>query len=628
MNPEFLFPYEKIRRIQEDMIKEVADVVKKGGSMIAHAPTGLGKTIAALGPSLKHASENGTTVFFLTSRHTQHLIALETLGEIKKKYNLSFNAADIIGKRWMCAMEGIGLMSSRDFSEYCKTMRDDGKCEFYSRTRKGGKITPEAKKALSEIKAMNSCSTEKLVEVCASSRLCPYEMAMILAGMSEVIVADYYYMFNPSIRDNFLTKTGKEIEKSIVIIDEGHNLPSRLRELATEKLSSFVLKRAVKEAKKHNYNEVVEELSLIQDVLNSHARDLKTGSEKLVDRNSFIESINRIRDYGEIVSDLSCAGDDIREKQKQSYVGSVASFLESWKGSDKGFARILSASKFKDQPFVTLTYRCLDPSVLTEEIMNNSHSTIIMSGTLTPTSMYRDLLGFPENTVEKTYESPFLEDNRLTLVVPETTTKYSMRHDAQFRRIAEIVSDIVNLVPGNSAVFFPSYSLRDQVYRHLYGLCSKTSFREQPGMTKEEKTEFIENFKGYEKTGAVLLGASTGSFGEGIDLPGDFLKAVIIVGLPLEHPDLETKELIKYFDRKFNKGWDYGYIFPAFNRTLQNAGRCIRSEDDRGVIVFLDERYLWPMYKRCFPQDEDIKVSRHYKEMIEEFFEPKQRRLV
>jgi DNA excision repair protein ERCC-2 len=155
----------------------------------------------------------------------------------------------------------------------------------------------------------------------------------------------------------------------------------------------------------------------------------------------------------------------------------------------------------------------------------------------------------------------------------------------------------------------------------------KTTMLEHSRMTKEEKAELLKQFKSYEKTGAVLLGTSTGSFGEGIDLPGDLLKCVVVVGLPLDQPDLETKELIKYYDMKFGRGWDYGYIFPAFNRCLQNAGRCIRSETDKGVVVFLDQRFIWPMYKRCFPPDSDITVTKHYKEMIEEFFEPTQRRL-
>ena len=118
-----------------------------------------------------------------------------------------------------------------------------------------------------------------------------------------------------------------------------------------------------------------------------------------------------------------------------------------------------------------------------------------------------------------------------------------------------------------------------------------------------------------------MLGVASGSFSEGVDLPGDLLKAVIVVGLPLSQPDLETKSLIEYFDKKFSKGWDYGYLFPAFNKTLQNAGRCIRSGTDRGIIAFLDERYVWKNYRRCFPEDWDMVVSTNYMGMIEEFFD-------
>jgi len=116
------------------------------------------------------------------------------------------------------------------------------------------------------------------------------------------------------------------------------------------------------------------------------------------------------------------------------------------------------------------------------------------------------------------------------------------------------------------------------------------------------------------------LGIATGSFGEGIDLMGDFLKAVIVIGLPLEKPNLETRELIDYYDKKFGKGWDYGYILPAITKALQNAGRCIRSETDKGVIIFLDERYAWPNYRRCFPVDMDFRITKQYEALIKEFY--------
>lgn len=628
MEHEFLFPYEQIRKIQVDLVKDAAEAIKNRKNLIAHAPTGLGKTVATLGPALRHAIDENLTVFFLTSRHTQHMIAIETLQAIRKKYGINFNVADIIGKKWMCAMPGVDLLYSSDFAEYCKSVREEGKCEFYSRTKDGSKVTVEARKSLEEIKAIGCCHSEKVIEIAKENMLCPYEIASILAAESAVIVADYSYVFNPSIRESFFGKAGKEIGKSIIIIDEGHNLPLRLRDLATEKLSNLAIKRAIKEAKKYGYDELTENLSKLQDILNNYGKDTGMNSEKIIKREDFMKKVGMIKDYDQLIADLDFAGDAIREEQKKSSVGTIAKFLEKWTGQDEGYARIFSTKEYKAQALMALSYRCLDPSVISAEVIKNAYSTIIMSGTLNPTSMYRDLLGFPKDTIEKEYESPFRDENKLSIIIPETTTKFSMRHDAQFKRIAEICADIINIVPGNSAVFFPSYSLRDKVHRFFDPLCKKTTILEHAKLTKQEKAELLEKFKSYEKSGAVLLGVATGSFGESIDLPGDLLKCVIVVGLPLDQPDLETKELIAYYDRKFSRGWDYGYIFPAFNKCLQNAGRCIRSETDKGVVVFLDQRFIWPMYKRCFPEDSDITVTMHYKEMIDEFFEPRQRRLV
>jgi DNA excision repair protein ERCC-2 len=254
-------------------------------------------------------------------------------------------------------------------------------------------------------------------------------------------------------------------------------------------------------------------------------------------------------------------------------------------------------------------------------VIDAASSVILMSGTLTPTSMYRELMGFrEENTVEMTLKSPFPEKNKLSIIIPKTSTKFTERSEYQYKEMATIVSKLVNVIPGNSAVFFPSFRMRDDVYNYMKD-CEKTVFLEKQGLTKQEKEELLENFKSYKNVGAVLLGVTTGSFGEGIDLPGDFLKGVVIVGLPLQRPDLETKALIDYYDQKFKKGWDYGYVFPAFNRTLQSAGRCIRSETDRGVIVFLDERYAWPNYMRCFPPSWNLKTTILYESLIKAFFE-------
>jgi len=576
-----LFPHSKVREIQDDMILEADNAIKNKKNLIMHAPTGIGKTAGVLAPALAYAIKNKLTVFFLTNRHTQHIIAINTLKKIKEKYNLDIKAADIIGKKWMCPVPGVEKLYSNEFADYCRAVREDNKCEFYANTREKSKLTVKAKAVLSELKNLSPCHTENVKDLCSKYKLCPYEISALLARDADVIITDYYYIFSPAIRDSFFKRIQKEIDKTIIIVDEGHNLASRVRDLMTERLSSFMVKRAINEAKKFRYYEARENLVEIKNILDNLSKELKQDDEAIIKKQEFTNKISQVMDYDDLVSDLEFIGDAVRETKKQSSIGSVAKFLSAWQGSDEGFVRIIE----KKPKAIILSYRCLDPSLVTRDIVNNAHSTIIMSGTLTPTLMYKDLLGFEENTVEKSYKSPFPVKNQLNIIVTETSTKYSLRNEKQFRRIAKICSDIVNETPGNSALFFPSYYIRDTVNHFFTKLCRKTTFLEIPNLKKEEKKELLEKFKSYKNLGAVLLCVASGSFGEGIDLPG-VLKCVVVIGIPLQKPDLEAKALIDYYDMKFSKGWDYGYRLPGFNKSLQSAGRCIRSSTDRGVIVF------------------------------------------
>jgi DNA excision repair protein ERCC-2 len=615
---ELLFPHPEVRKIQTELLKDVENCLKEKKDLIVHAPTGLGKTAATIAPALAYALKKDLTVFFLTSRHTQHRIAIETLKKVKEKHKAEFNCIDVIGKKWMCVVPGIEGAFGYDFNEFCKKEREDNKCEFYSNLREKGKLTLKAKRAIEQLKKIGPCHTEEVIEFCKKEGLCPYEITMQLAKDSSVVIADYYYAFNPTIRKTFLQKAGKHLEDSILIIDEGHNLPKRCRDLFTHKLTSFMIDRASKEAGKFGYLEVMGKLKVIKDALEALSSDLNSRNpEKLINKDEFVEAVEGSEAYDEIIDEFNLAADEVREKQKQSSIGGVVGFLENWLNSDDGFARILSI----DSNSIRLMYKCLDPSISTKEIISQAYSSILMSGTLTPTSMYKDILGF-ENADEKVLESPFPKENRLSLVIPETTTKFTKRSEGQFRNIANVLIKVISNIPGNAAVYFPSYDLRDSVYRHFYELYEdKDSIvLEKPMLSKSEKEGLIKDFKDLKDKGGVLLAVASGSFGEGIDLPGDYLKGVIVVGLPLEKPNLETKELINYYDKKFGKGWDYGYIFPALTKTMQNAGRCIRSDTDKGVIVFLDERYAWPNYFSYFPPDYHVKITKLYEKNVKNFF--------
>ena len=615
---KLLFPHDELRPIQEEVVSTILKSLDGKQSVVIHAPTGLGKTAASLAPSLSFALDNNKTIFFLTSKNTQHLIAVETLRAIKNRFGIKIISTDVVGKKWMCIQPGISLLSSNEFNDYCRTLREDHKCEFYERLRKGDSLSPDARLALADLIDMSPVSVKDLISLGERARLCPYELGMLLARESKVIVADYYYLFHPKIRESFLKKNNISLADSIIIIDEGHNLPNRLKDLATQNLSLVLIKRAISEAKKFGFSSLVNIFEKLANIL-IKLMPLNL-DEALISKDDFLSKLNGFVDYMELLKECFSVADNIREEQKNSYIGSIANFLDAWLGGDDGFVRIISRKKGVSEDNIILSYRCLDPSIISKEVIENSFSTILMSGTLTPTSMYSQVLGFPSDSLSKEFPSPFPQENRLNLIVAKTSTKFTARSDEQFKSIAKVVTDIVNITPGNSAVFFPSYFIKDQVDRFLSGI-TKTVFHERQNMSKDEKDSMIESFRRYKKTGAVLLAVVSGSFGEGIDLPGEELKSVIVVGLPLSRPDLETKALIDYYDKKFNNGWNFGYVYPAFNKVIQNAGRCIRSASDKGVIVFLDERFTWTQYYRCFPTDWKMKVTvNEYVSKIKDFF--------
>lgn len=651
---DLLFPHDQVRETQDKLIRLVSKALTEKKNLIVHAPTGLGKTAATLAPALSHAIDKNLTIFFLTSRHTQHNIVIDTLKKIREKYadnnDCSANSigCSIIGKKWMCSQPGVDLLRTSDFHEFCRSMVAGNKCEFFEAVKIGAKLSPAAQGVVSQLTTSGANLSEKIFELSKDAKLCPYEIATEIAAKSKVIVCDYFYLFNEDIRNAFLKKIGKKLSESIIIIDEGHNLPDRIREQLSISLTSFVIRNAITESKKFNHKEIIPYITQVQETLLELSEELKIGQEKLVETQEFIQTLERRlklidekKSYDELLSEFDFIGDAVRQTQRSSFIGSIGNFLEAWRMPDEGYARIISLkdSKIKQQlnqvisrnnssrqhsrQYISLSARCLDPSMASSHIIKESYSTIIMSGTLEPTEMYFDLLDFPKNTLQEVFPSPFPKEYRLNLIIPQTTTKYDARSESQYREIAKILVDITARVPGNSAIFFPSYSLLDSINKYFQFESRVSVLKEMAGMTKQEKDELLERFKNYGTTGkqrAVILGATSGSFGEGIDLPGNHLKSVIIVGLPLSPPDLEKKELIRYYQEKFERGMDYGYFLPAFIKTFQNAGRCIRSETDKGLIVYLDQRYSWPNYLRFFPEEWNLRISTDYTTVAEEFF--------
>ncbi|OIO64687.1 hypothetical protein AUJ68_04835 [Candidatus Woesearchaeota archaeon CG1_02_57_44] len=601
--PTMLFPFAQPRKPQQSLINAIAGALASGRSIVANAPTGLGKTAASLAPSLPVTGK----VIFLTSRHTQHAIAIKTLQLIQERHGVVLPAADIIGKRHFCLQDAAANMPPSEFPEYCKNMRESGRCKYYKASR-----GHDGTVAVGELSVVPS-SFAQVTTSSARHGVCPYETAMELAKKARVIVADYNYLFQPRIRESFLARSNIALKDAVVIVDEAHNLPSRLREMASARLTAYMLSRAIKECRTHRKRDAAKALrELERQFLALQPRD----GERLVQRDEvWLDE--------DAVEELIIAAEDIRLRQQRSSVHGIVEFLDKWLGADgsrvvpgqdgaeTGFIRIARTEQGKQ----SLLYRCLDPSLFSGEVLQGCKGAIVMSGTLTPTEMYRDLLGLPKDTPCLAFPSPFPHENRLLLIVPKTTTRFAKRSVGQYADIAKEIDAVVAALPGNCAVFFPSYALRDAVAVHLQ---HRPLLREQAGMEKEDKDALLAKLVGSKH--GVLLGVAAGSFSEGLDLPG-VLSGVIVVGLPLQKPDLETQQLIAYYDKRYGRGFDYGYTFPALTKVIQSAGRCIRREHDKGVVVFLDERYSWSAYKSCFPTDWRMDASLHPGRAIKAFFD-------
>ncbi len=617
-----LFPFSRMRDCQKELVADVDDALVKGRHLIAHAPTGLGKTAATLAPALTHALGSRKKIFFLTSRHTQHHIAIETLRLIQERHQTSFITTDLIGKKWLCSHPGVDIFTTGEFQDYCKTLVTEERCTFYNATRTKSRTLTEPAKAMLNVLQQRPCHSEEAKQH-ACSTFCTYELLIENAKKSDVIIADYFHIFSP-LRNSLLARVGKDLGDIILIVDEAHNLPDRVRSLMSASLNDFTIRSAQKEARQFRLSGLLSSLTGVGNVLSTLGKEKARDGDAFVAKDDFTTALaSSVGDISTFIDDLNNAADSVREAKKKSFIGTIAKFITSWNGDDTGYARIMSVQKARSgTPYYKLSYMCLDPTVYCRDVFAATYSSILVSGTLYPMEMYRDVLGLePKRTTLKAYQSPFPKDNRLNLVVNGVTTRYSQRTEETYARIAEYVRQCVSSIPGNVAVFFPSYAFRDKIYGLLQPIDNKQMLLERQGSSKEERRTLFTTFTAAADRGAVLLGVQAGSFSEGVDLPGKFLNGVVVVGIPLERPNLATKALIDFYDETMRRGWDYGYIYPAMIRSLQAAGRCIRSETDRGVCVFIDERFLWSNYRKVFPSDMAITVTNVPSRAINTFFQ-------
>jgi len=599
-----LFPHKRVRKGQLRFLDDVQSAVSEGGLLVAHAPTGIGKTASALVPAVQHAMDESRLVMFLTPKQSQHRIAIDTLKEMDARSEASVKVVDVIAKQAMCPRVERGVHHAA-FHEFCRNQVRMGKCRQYRRPN------------TSVVKAIHASimHVDQLIKVARRAGVCPHRAALDAAAGADVMVCDYNYVFVPDLSEAIVGRMERGWDDIVLVVDEAHNLPDRAREAASGTMTQYLLERASDELKggSGHLRKVIRDLTLRLDELATQA---PRGEEMVIEPGPLVEAVEAAlasslepMGYDDLVGHLKETGKDMTSEDELagSAVADVAAFLEEF---PHGTDTVLRTIQVDGGP--RLTYRLLDPSVITRDRFDSVHAAILMSGTLWPVRMYADLLGLDGARVRYgEYRSPFPPEHRLVLVTPGLTTKYTARGPEMYARLAAGVSDVLCATPGNVAVFTPSYALLGSVRDSLEGggrkaLGGKDLLVEERGMGKRDREALTDDLKRLKHgRGGTLMGVQGGSLSEGVDYIENLLSAVVVIGLPLAPPSKEVDALVTYFDGKFGrgKGEQYGYINPAMNRVVQAAGRLIRTEQDRGVVVLMDERFLHRRYLGTFPPD-------------------------
>ncbi|HDM35791.1 MAG TPA: hypothetical protein ENG09_00860, partial [Candidatus Syntrophoarchaeum butanivorans] len=480
-----LFPFPTVRSGQKEFLDDAREAISTGMHLLAHAPTGVGKTSAALTAALEYGMERGMLTLFLTSRQSHHKIAIQTLRLMKKRSGRDIVVVDIIAKQSMCPREDVTHFFPGEFHEFCRIQQRTHRCRYAFNESED----------LMEALRTEICDVGSLVRMATAYDVCPYKAALELGALADVIVCDYNYLFSPA-EDTILSRLGRSSDELLVIVDEAHNLPDRIRDHLSLSITPFDLKDAIKEIKGLK-GEISPRLSRhlrsMLQIFDAFAKRTPQGGETLISRDDLLERIGRILkerldplSLDEFIEMLADSGREvIKDGAYRSALSQLASFLEVWSQNDDVSVRI-----FENRDPPRISYRLLDPSVFSREIFAQVHGSILMSGTLFP-EMTRDLLGIEEErSMLRTYQSPFPGKNRLILAVGGITTLYSKRDEVMFEKIGDRISAVAARIPGNLAVFFPSYTIMDAVLPYVRS--GKRIVKEGRSMTKDEKDGIYE----------------------------------------------------------------------------------------------------------------------------------------
>lgn len=570
---EFPFAY---REGQRQMVSSVYHSISSGRQIFIQAPTGVGKTMSTIFPAVRAVGEGkGETVFYLTAKTITRTVAEEAYGILQEK-GLRFKVLTLTAKEKLCFCE--------------KTECNPQNCPYaeghYDRIND----------AVYELwTTQNTYDRETLRNHAEKWRVCPFEMSLDLALWVDGVICDYNYVFDPNVHLKRFFGEGVK-GNYIFLIDEAHNLVERGREM----YSTAICKEDILEVKKKvkNYSPG---LARALEKVNRQLLELKKTCGKYeVLENPGAVSLGMLQVMGELDKFLEEPPNEEIVDEILDFYFRVRDFLNIDELVDENY--VVYTENGEDGKFWMKLF-CVNPAANIGTFLGKGISTVFFSATLLPMTYYRKLLSVREDDYGIYVQSPFDRKKRCILIGYDVSSRYTRRNYEEYRRIAEYIARTIWQKKGNYMVFFPSYRLMEEVkevYETEFSVDWVRCISQTSGMNEREKEEFLEEFSNQDGTlvGFCVMG---GVFSEGIDLMGDRLIGAIVVGTGLPQIGTEREILKNYYDNRGENGFDYAYRYPGMNKVLQASGRVIRTQEDIGMILLLDERFRNTDYRSLFP---------------------------
>lgn len=572
------FPFKNYRKGQREMAVSVYGTIRDGKNIFINAPTGIGKTMSTIFPTVKAMREGLTSkVFYLTAKTITSTVALEAFNKMVEQ-GLKLKVVFITAKEKLC---------------FCKDSScNPEQCEYAK-----GHYNRINQALMDVLKNENIITRESLVKYAEEYKVCPFEFALDLTLWADCVVCDYNYVFDPRVYLKRFFDTGKT--DYVFLIDEAHNLVDRGREMYSAELYK---------SKFNNGKELIKKgTSKIYKALANINREILQLGEKCDENGYYLQEEEPDEMYPYLRSFVKEGEEWLKENENREGYDEVLdlyfevmAFLRISEYYRKGFVTYVEKSKDGD---VKLKLFCLDPSTLLKDSLSMGRAGVLFSATLTPMDYFKEVLGGSEGDYQMRLESPFNKENRTIMVSSNISTKYKVR-EKSYEKIADYINVFISGKIGNYMVFFPSYTYMQnvkEVFEEKYSEINTTA--QSTDMNEEDREEFLLQFKEDAEETLVGFAVLGGIFSEGVDLKGDRLLGAVIVGVGLPQICFERDIIMDYFNEENGKGYDYSYTYPGMNKVLQAAGRVIRSEEDKGLILLIDERFVTSSYQRLFPQE-------------------------